>query len=275
MRSGRHKLMATLFFSFVFSEALLGSSTVNPCCLTLDTRKKLKGFGIYKSNAFIQCALDESGALKEAQDIEFFYSESETMPLQNTKSTDLRRGGRKKNTEKMYTSIAAEQCNEFGDVIKKHRAHGQGRRSGRPAKKTKITTTDMDNKSDPDDSDFASDGSLMGSSDDGETEIDEAHPSNAEIVDILPSKTIPTAGRGTGKRKRNKVTVEDVEDDESPQNLRARSPVATGSSIIEANDSHQKSQRLPTRNPSASLHPDTIRTLMLVKHRVRLSRAGV
>jgi hypothetical protein len=28
-----------------------------------------------------QCALDESGSLKEAKDIEFFFSESETMPL--------------------------------------------------------------------------------------------------------------------------------------------------------------------------------------------------
>ena len=28
-----------------------------------------------------QCALDESGGLKEAKDIEFFFSESETMPL--------------------------------------------------------------------------------------------------------------------------------------------------------------------------------------------------
>jgi hypothetical protein len=51
---------------------------------------------------------------------------------------------------------------------------------------------------------------------------------------------MPTAGRGSGKRKRNKTTVEEVEDEDSPQNLRAWSPVATGSSIIEDNDSHQK-----------------------------------
>lgn len=248
MRSGHHNLLATLFFSFFFSDGFLGSLTVNPCCLTLDTRK-FEGLRIYKSNAIIQCALDESGALKEAQDIEFFHSESETTPLPNTKSTNLRRGERKKNTEKMHTSIAAEQCNELGVVLKKHRLPEQGQQSGRPAKKPKINTTDMDNKSDPDDGDFASDGSLMGSSEDNDTEVDEVHPSNAEIADILPSKTIPTTGRGAGKRKKNKVTVEEVEDVESAQNLRARSPVATGSSIIEVNDSHQKSQRLPTRNP--------------------------
>jgi hypothetical protein len=197
MRSGHHNLLATLFFSFFFSDGFLGSLTVNPCCLTLDTRK-FEGLRIYKSNAIIQvsisrepfsnfvsmsdqCALDESGALKEAQDIEFFHSESETTPLPNTKSTskfyilllllfnvmslsDLRRGERKKNTEKMHTSIAAKQCNELGVVLKKHRLPEQGQQSGRPAKKPKINATDMDNKSDPDDGDFASDGSLMGSS---------------------------------------------------------------------------------------------------------------
>ena len=53
MRSGRHNFMATLFFSFFFSDGLLGSLTVNPRCLTLDTRK-LEGLGIYKSNMIIQ-----------------------------------------------------------------------------------------------------------------------------------------------------------------------------------------------------------------------------
>ena len=59
---------------------------------------------------------------------------------------------------------------------------------------------------------------------------------------MLPSKTVPTTGCGSGKRKRNKVTVEEVEDEDSPQNLRAQSPVATGSSIIEDNSLYQKSQ---------------------------------
>ena len=66
---------------------------------------------------------------------------------------------------------------------------------------------------------------------------------------MLPSKTVPTTGCGSGKRKRNKVTVEEVEDEDSPQNLRAQSPVATGSSIIEDNSLYQKSQRQSTRNP--------------------------
>ena len=40
----------------------------------------------------------------------------------------------------------------------------------------------MDNKSDPDDGDFLADGSLTGSSEEGgDTEIDEAQPSNIEV----------------------------------------------------------------------------------------------
>jgi hypothetical protein len=51
---------------------------------------------------------------------------------------------------------------------------------------------------------------------------------------------MPTTGRGSGKRKRNKTVIEEVEDEDSPQNLSARTPVATGSSIIEDNDSRQQ-----------------------------------
>ena len=36
-----------------------------------------------------QCALDESGGLKEAKDIEFFFSESETMPLRSSTASAL------------------------------------------------------------------------------------------------------------------------------------------------------------------------------------------
>jgi hypothetical protein len=53
---------------------------------------------------------------------------------------------------------------------------------------------------------------------------------------------MPTTGRGSGKRKRNKPTAAEVEDEDSPQNLRARSPVATGSSIIEDNESYPKAK---------------------------------
>ncbi|KAI0285201.1 hypothetical protein BC826DRAFT_1109379 [Russula brevipes] len=128
-----------------------------------------------------QCALDESGNLREAKDIEFFFSESETAPLpssaplpqRNPGNFGLRRSHRKRNVDKLYTSIAAEQCNEYGATIKKHRPKQQGQRSSRSAKKPRVDTAGMD-ESDPEDSDFMSDGSSVGSSEDGETEVDDA-----------------------------------------------------------------------------------------------------
>lgn len=155
-----------------------------------------------------QCALDESGGLKEAKDIEFFFSESETIPLassaslqRNPGNTELRCGQQMKKIEKMQASIAAEQRSEYGGIIKKHRPGQRGQQSSRLAKKPKVDTASIDNVSDPDDSDFMSDGLLAESLEleDGDTEVDEVQPSNAEIADILPSKTIPTTGRGSGK----------------------------------------------------------------------------
>jgi hypothetical protein len=40
-----------------------------------------------------QCALDESGNLKEAKDIEFFYSEGETTPLPSSATSSQRNPG--------------------------------------------------------------------------------------------------------------------------------------------------------------------------------------
>jgi hypothetical protein len=153
-----------------------------------------------------QCALDKSGNLKEAEDIEFFFSESEKNPLPSSAAlsqcnpgntgtsnvplyplyyyydvSGLRRGERKRNIEKMHTSIAAEQCSEYGAMIKKHHPHQQGQRSSRLTKKPKVDVIGVDHESDPNDGDFASDGSSMESSEVGDTEIDEARPSNAEV----------------------------------------------------------------------------------------------
>jgi hypothetical protein len=49
------------------------------------------------------------------------------------------------------------------------------------AKKPKVDIAGMDHQSDPDDGDFASEGSLTESSEDGDTEVDEAQPLNAEV----------------------------------------------------------------------------------------------
>src|SRR5271155_2671501 len=83
----------------------------------------------------------------------------------------LRRGERKKNAEKMYSSIAADKLTDkFGTIIKKHLPHQRGQRSSRPAKKLKIDVVDMDNESDPNDGKFVSDESSS-ESEDGDTEI--------------------------------------------------------------------------------------------------------
>jgi hypothetical protein len=60
----------------------------------------------------------------------------------------------------MRTSIAAEQRNEYGAVLKKHQPRQRGHQSSRSAKKPKVDVR-MDHESDPDDGDFTSDGSSM------------------------------------------------------------------------------------------------------------------
>ena len=81
----------------------------------------------------------------------------------------------------MHTLIAAEQLDEYGVVVKKHQPHQQGQRSSRLAKKPKVDIAGIDHESDPDDGDFASEGSLTESSEDGDTEVDKAQPLNAEV----------------------------------------------------------------------------------------------
>ena len=85
----------------------------------------------------------------------------------------------------MYTSIAAEQRNEYGVIIKKHQPHQRGQKSTRSVKKPRVITAGMDDESDPDDSNFVSDGSSMESSEDGDTEVDEEQPSNAEVYSTI------------------------------------------------------------------------------------------
>ena len=84
----------------------------------------------------------------------------------------------------MYASIAAEQCNEYGALIKKHQPHQQGQRSNRSAKKPKINVTGMGDASDPEDSDFTSDSLSTESLEGGDTEVDEAQPLNAKVFHI-------------------------------------------------------------------------------------------
>jgi hypothetical protein len=86
----------------------------------------------------------------------------------------------------MYTSIAAEQLtNKFGTIIKKHLPNRQCQQPSRPAKKLKIDVVGIDNESDPDDGEYVSDKLLIERSEDGDTEIEEAQPSNAEVFSFM------------------------------------------------------------------------------------------
>ena len=84
----------------------------------------------------------------------------------------------------MYASIAAEQHNKYGVIIKKHQPHQWGQQSSWSVNKYKVDLSGMENKSDPDDVDFVSNGSLTESSEDDDMEIDEAQPLNAEVYFI-------------------------------------------------------------------------------------------
>jgi len=84
----------------------------------------------------------------------------------------------------MHTLIAAEQHNEYGAIIRKHQPHQWGQQSSWLAKKPKVDTAGMDHECDPDDGNFTSDGSFMESLEDGDTEVDEAQSSNAEVYFI-------------------------------------------------------------------------------------------
>jgi hypothetical protein len=55
-----------------------------------------------------QCALDESGGLKEAEDIEFFFSESEKVPL---RSSSIRKTGKKlRRLRRLICQISLLSC---------------------------------------------------------------------------------------------------------------------------------------------------------------------
>ncbi|KAJ7793441.1 hypothetical protein B0H13DRAFT_2393670 [Mycena leptocephala] len=61
-----------------------------------------------------QCARDANGNLKDASEIDFHDSESDTKALP-PKSTELRRGTRERDTNKLAQSLAAEKTDDDGN----------------------------------------------------------------------------------------------------------------------------------------------------------------
>ena len=65
---------------------------------------------------FDQCALDESGGLKEANKIEFFFSKSETMPLPSSTASLQRNPGNAGKSNICYCNVCTYVSQGFDMV---------------------------------------------------------------------------------------------------------------------------------------------------------------
>ncbi|KAF9455310.1 hypothetical protein BDZ94DRAFT_814316 [Collybia nuda] len=197
-----------------------------------------------------QCAIDAAGNLKDAEDILFYDSESDQVPLScPSKNPQLGRGQRTKNNDRMLESIALDQqTGRLGNIVEKWQprsSHSQT--TTKPAVKRVKTNKHIalpqvsgEPDTDVDDGDFMlldtapSDLTSSESSDNDILPVS-SNLLNAEIADILPAKTFP---RGS-KRKRSALTkhasgtckkaatVEEIEDEDSPRKQSERSTHAT------------------------------------------------
>jgi hypothetical protein len=127
------------------------------------------------------------------------------------------------------------------------------RGTGATASRTKHKSNEDGEDSDPQDGDFSVASSDSESSDDAQFMGDEVvgnaevrqHfflkisnssylPSPIQLASVLPSKSIPTTGRGSGShtRKRKATEAIEVEDEDSHQQIFARSSSPADSSVI-------------------------------------------
>ncbi|KAJ6609450.1 hypothetical protein B0H10DRAFT_2225969 [Mycena sp. CBHHK59/15] len=182
-----------------------------------------------------QPAWDANGNLRDAADMEFYESESDTRPLTAPSAH------RKRATDKLTESLAAEKADDDGNAFVAH-----PKRSRAKAPRVKAVPEFV---SDQEDSDFELPDLVDPS--DSEGSDDEMDVDNTELASILPSKTIPArskvansktqtraAAAPSAKRKQmsesasasatkklnRRATVEEVEDDDAPP-IRTSSPV--------------------------------------------------
>ncbi|KAF8064935.1 hypothetical protein FPV67DRAFT_1695479, partial [Lyophyllum atratum] len=220
------------------------------------------------------CAFDEHGNLKNASDIDFYESETDTRPISGPGARGSlssrgpnagdasgnalgQRSGRGAN---MADLVAAEGLGSDGEPEKAKksrtrrakRSRGTGKAISRK-RKSNVGGED----SDAQDGDFAVDSDDSESSDDSDFTDDEV-VGNAELAAVLPSKSIPTTGRGSGlhTRKRKATHVIEVEDEDSPRRIFARSSSPVGDSAIleeistsASRTKQTKDKRSATRNP--------------------------
>ncbi|EDR03817.1 uncharacterized protein LACBIDRAFT_331271 [Laccaria bicolor S238N-H82] len=152
------------------------------------------------------CAMDTSGQLKDADNIDWYHSESDSRSLPRLAASTL------------PAVITAEALDSDGKPIppKQPQAANRAKCSHKPcAKKLK---PDTGVESDDKDDDFT-----MGSSDSesSDSSIEVEAVSNAELASVLLSKTLPMMGRrsGTKKQKRTAPTIIKVEDEDSPHQV--------------------------------------------------------
>ncbi|KAJ6603821.1 hypothetical protein B0H10DRAFT_2314925 [Mycena sp. CBHHK59/15] len=181
-----------------------------------------------------QCALDANGNLRDASEIDFYESESDTkaLPAKSgvnlTQTIELRRGTRKRETDKLTKSLKAQKADDDGNPF-----------IDRP-KRTRATTTRVkkvpESISDQEDDDYEIPDLIEAS--DSEASDDEMDIDNEEIASLLTSKTIPRRSTSTNSKpqtrakatgvtssgKRQRATVEEVEDEDDPPKTRNTAP---------------------------------------------------
>ncbi|KAJ6608864.1 hypothetical protein B0H10DRAFT_1955084 [Mycena sp. CBHHK59/15] len=143
-----------------------------------------------------QCARNANGNLKDASEIEFYESESDAKPLP-TKLTKLHHGTRKRDTDKLAQSLAAEKANNDGNPF----IEGP-KRSRAKAPRIKAVPESV---SDQEDNDFELPDLIDPSHSEGSD--DEMDIDNDEISSILPSKTVPTCSKSNKIQTHTKVVT--------------------------------------------------------------------
>ncbi|KAJ7242281.1 hypothetical protein C8J57DRAFT_1477478 [Mycena rebaudengoi] len=189
-----------------------------------------------------QSALNADNSVKDASEILFYNSESDDIPLPNALTGVLRRGGRKRNTDKLTESLAAEHADENGNAKTKSAHHASGPRA--PRVKTVPETL-----SEEEDDDLEMPG-LEEVSDSNDSDSEDEDIDNDEITDLLSSKKVParsgasskphTRGKSSGQKekqsgesaaapaakKSTRATVEEVEDESDfPRTTQFKNPI--------------------------------------------------
>ncbi|KAF8805090.1 hypothetical protein BYT27DRAFT_7298997 [Phlegmacium glaucopus] len=169
-------------------------------------------------------ALDATGHLKDASEMDFYNSESDDVPLphKNPSTTCV-------SANNLDVLLDAEKHNSDGEIELKAATSRKPRKN-----KKKLNHGDSEEDTDKDDHNFLNT-SLASESSSDEFSIGEENPeiiTNMELASTLPSKSVPTTGCGSGKRKRG-VEVVEIEDDNSPFRVSECNTPPIGNSIIE------------------------------------------